>query len=498
MPSSDEALTTFDPTQLILTVCSLISLVLTVASCLCCRKIKLRDHGDAQDVNNASTSAAVYSDGTIPYRVECRPTLRVEKVTERRSQPNMECDRMASDGALIRNSVPLQTGRALPKLPLDMYSVICKTRKANVGFVDEDGNPTYESIDPENDSLIDPLYSKLGEVSSSRPERKYDYPVFSGRKTAALAVPDDGFVYQNASQIYTICGSEDPYSSITSEPPRSNGAADQEGCSSSNYNARYAKDGQEDLNAAWRRERLERTEMEVDQLYSKIRRSSLLNSDDTASVAEPSQVAVEDKMGDIAVPAVSPHSIKNVDAESLSSREPSYRYITVRENADLVRERLRLQGQLAPPVREHYYSVIGNEYETVGDVPSTSTYSAVDIPPAHDMLNVTTTFSEFAPPPPTSPIPDRTACEVDVQQPCSSRTHDAVTPLYSVVSKPRIGSTDKGVLNNSGANGFHPVERGPTSTSRLESGMNASTSFPSEHEGASSSIRAMAFQERLA
>ncbi|KAE9414956.1 hypothetical protein Angca_001233, partial [Angiostrongylus cantonensis] len=53
------------------------------------------------------------------------------------------------------------------------------------------------------------------------------------------------------------------------------------------------------------------------------------------------------------------------DGESMSSREPSYRYITVRENADVVRERLRQQGQLAPPAREHYYSVIGNEYETV-------------------------------------------------------------------------------------------------------------------------------------
>ncbi|VDM74437.1 unnamed protein product [Strongylus vulgaris] len=321
-----------------------------------------------------------------------------------------------------------------------MYAAICKTRKANVGFTDEDGNPTYESIDPENDSLIDPLYSKLGEVSCSRPERKYDYPVFSGRKTAVAPLADDGFVYQNASQIYTICGSEDPYSSITSEPPRPSAFVDREGCSTSSHNAGYAKIRQEDLNAAWRRERLEQTEMEVDQLYSKIRRSSLLNGDDSASTAGPSHVTVEDKMGEIIVPVISPHSIKNVDAESLSSREPSYRYITVRENADVVRERLRLQGQLAPPAREHYYSVIGNEYETVGDAPSTSSYSAVVMPGAHDMLNVTTTFSEFAPPPPTSPIPDRISCEIEspsnVQQPSQANT---------LVSDPDLNVTSSSV-----------------------------------------------------
>ena len=56
-----------------------------------------------------------------------------------------------------------------------------------------------------------------------------------------------------------------------------------------------------------------------------------------------------------------------IDTQSVSSREPSYRYLTTRESAEVVRERLREQGRLAPPIREHYYSTIGNgnEYETV-------------------------------------------------------------------------------------------------------------------------------------
>ncbi|RCN37607.1 hypothetical protein ANCCAN_16487, partial [Ancylostoma caninum] len=257
---------------------------------------RFRDNTGINGVTNPTTQTMSFTDTSASHFVQGRPTIRVEKITERPIQRASECDRPKSEGALVKVSVALQTGRALPKLPLDMYSAICKGHKANVAFFDEDGNPTYESIDPESDSLIDPLYTKLGEVTSSRPERKYDYPVFSGRKAPAFNLAGDGVVYQSASQIYTICGSEDPYSSIVSEPHRSATVADQDDYNSSVYDGGYAKVKQGPLNNNWRRERLERTELEVDQLYSKIRRSS--NVDDTVSVVEPSQLEAENKVLD--------------------------------------------------------------------------------------------------------------------------------------------------------------------------------------------------------
>lgn len=40
--------------------------------------------------------------------------------------------------------------------------MIDKNRKDDIRFADDVGHPMYESIDPENDSFIDPLYSKVG------------------------------------------------------------------------------------------------------------------------------------------------------------------------------------------------------------------------------------------------------------------------------------------------------------------------------------------------
>ena len=47
--------------------------------------------------------------------------------------------------------------------------MIDKTRRSNlddIEYADEASNPMYECIDPDNDSMIDPLYSKVERVDS--------------------------------------------------------------------------------------------------------------------------------------------------------------------------------------------------------------------------------------------------------------------------------------------------------------------------------------------
>ncbi|VDM57009.1 unnamed protein product [Angiostrongylus costaricensis] len=366
----------------------------------------MRDSDEVYGVVDPAALSVVSADASTSHCVQFRQTGRIDRMNERHSQPAAKCAVVGDESSSLRASAPLQMGRALPQLPADMYSVIDKSRKTNVPFADEGGIPMYESIDPENDSVIDPLYSKLGDVTSVRHERKYDYPIFSGRKLSAVPLTHDDVVYQSASQIYTIGGSEDPYSSITSEPRRNGIGADRDEDSSGIYDPGYAKLKPELSKSVRYKECIQRTEREADQLYS-----------------------------------------KNGDGESMSSREPSYRYITVRENADVVRERLRQQGQLTPPAREHYYSVIGNEYETVSDAPNPA-YSTVRLPSNHGIssLNVSTATHqvEFVPPPPTSPIPDRTPNSADTEiAPSSSSSHsgEVKNPVYSVLSRPRVTSS---------------------------------------------------------
>ncbi|KAK6762485.1 hypothetical protein RB195_023274 [Necator americanus] len=420
---------------------------------------KVGEHNPVHEVTDPSASAATFVNMTVSQCVQFCPTIRVEKLGQRRTQLASECSRVAtSDGAIVGGSASLQTGRALPKLPLEVYSAICKTRRANTAFFDEDGNPTYESIDLENDSLIYPLYSKLGDVVSSHPERKYDYPVFSAKETSPSTHNYGGVDYQSSSQVYIICGSEDPYSSITPEPRSSTTAVDRDACTSSACDAGYAKVKQ-GIGTSWRKETVKCAEFEVDQIYSKIRRPSLITVDDTFSPLEVPNPAADKEIGDGIVAEISRPNSMAVDTESLSSREPSYRYITIRESAELVRERLRVQGQLTLPAREHYYSVIGNEYETVGDVPSTYTYSTVVIPRSQGMLNVTMLLPEFVPPPPTSPIPGRTPCNESptlasgLQQPSSSNTQSVITPSYSVLSKTRATTSQVDVFADGTAEG---------------------------------------------
>lgn len=81
-------------------------------------------------------------------------------------------------------------------------------------------NPTYESIDAENDSISDPLYSKVDENPASQ---RYDYPTFrtkiiastsaaaaAAAKQRKLPSNTEEPLYTSASQIYSG-GSEDPY-----------------------------------------------------------------------------------------------------------------------------------------------------------------------------------------------------------------------------------------------------------------------------------------------
>ncbi|VDK33910.1 unnamed protein product, partial [Gongylonema pulchrum] len=105
---------------------------------------------------------------------------------------------------------------------------------------------------------------------------------------------------------------------------------------------------------------------------------------------------------------------ENEVKQKTNSREPSYRYITVRESIDAIRQRLNEQQQTnaacscqtAPagtrPIREHYYSSIGggSDYETLNsEAASGNACITVD--------------EEGAPRPPTSPIPVRTNVEED-------------------------------------------------------------------------------------
>ena len=76
----------------------------------------------------------------------------------------------------------------------------------------DDAIPTYESIDAENDSISDPLYSKVDENPASQ---RYDYPSFRTKIMANAAKRKvnpgtDEPLYTSASQIYSG-GSEDPY-----------------------------------------------------------------------------------------------------------------------------------------------------------------------------------------------------------------------------------------------------------------------------------------------
>uniref|UniRef100_A0A1I7X6T9 Cadherin domain-containing protein n=1 Tax=Heterorhabditis bacteriophora TaxID=37862 RepID=A0A1I7X6T9_HETBA len=349
----------WDPAQIIITLCSLISMIMVISFCTCCKKInKHRDTNDVYGMNSAAVTVTS-GEGPNPHTVQFRSLTRAGRISERHSQPASKNGSTALGGVSSRASAPLQAGRALPQLPGDLYSAVDKSRKDGTAFVDEGGNPMYESIDPENDSFIDPLYSKAIFIYLKLLVLNLlqFISVFPGRKKVdGSRASQEEVLYQSASQIYTV-GSEDPYSSITSEPRQiidSGGDED-----SSVYDPGYAKvtPGKTDTR---RQERLERTELELDHLYSKIRRSSSRESN--RNLVGPSRVTIDDIIG---------------------------------EDLD-----------------ENMESVV----TPVGDGTS-STYSAVLPVTAfqaqagsnvNDLSVNTTMVREFVPPPPTSPIPEWT------------------------------------------------------------------------------------------
>lgn len=403
-----------NPIEFLLTIAVFIVMVSLIALCTCCGNEKAnRDKQDETDygvVTVTGNPPTSNSKTTALHNINFRPTP-VKTPHERHSQPvtNMLQNMLTFN----RQSAP---GRALPKLPADLYTAIDKKAKRggvtagdvdDIRFVDETVNPMYECIDAETDSFVDPLYSKVGEgtgpFATFARDRKYDYPIFSGRPQNRTN-PDET-VYQSASQIYAP-QSEDPYSSITSE--RGRNANDNDGDNSSAYDPGYAK---VNLNnqpkpVDKKKAKIEKTERELDLLYSKIRRNVSHYGDDSqpGPSNRPDPILPSFPIVD---PAPAPIAFDGQSA--VSSREPSYRYITMRENADVVRERLRQQGQLDQPRREHYYSTIGNEYETIANGNVTNTAQnpiSIDTQRA-PLANISTSSILDAPPPPTSPIPGR-------------------------------------------------------------------------------------------
>ncbi|CAP23079.2 Protein CBG01874 [Caenorhabditis briggsae] len=410
--SSLPVISGIDPIEFLLTVAVFVVMISVFTLCSCCGNDKSnREKQDETDYGVVTVSGnppTTNSKTAAVHNINFRPNP-VKAPHDRHSQPvtNMLQNMLTFN----RQSAP---GRALPKLPADLYTAIDKKAKRSGGvtvaemddirFVDETVNPMYECIDAETDSFVDPLYSKVGEVTgpSTSRDRKYDYPIFSGRPQNRTR-PDET-VYQSASQIYAP-NSEDPYSSITSERGRNADAND--GDNSSAYDPGYAKvnlNNQPKAGADKKKAKIEKTERELDLLYSKIRRNVSHYGDDSqpGPSNRPEPILPTYPIADPIPPNV-PFDEQSV----VSSREPSYRYITMRENAAVVRERLRQQGQLDQPRREHYYSTIGNEYETIANG-NISTQNPLSIETQRAPLaNISTSSIIDAPPPPTSPIPGR-------------------------------------------------------------------------------------------
>ncbi|VDK67004.1 unnamed protein product [Onchocerca ochengi] len=393
----------------IFSVSAMVSLLMLCVSTHCCRNMKKKEnpYGEIATTPTAdvSTSVAVSRNRIDGSRFHHHSRL---------SCPNLSLH----ERSVHRLSAPLPhssavTKRALPKLPElsaqfenknlgAVYSTVDHSTavRANDSFLYGEGpaNPTYESID------VDPLYSKLGNGGTS--VKRYDYPIFTSENRPPIATDD--VLYQSASHIYAGV-SEDPYSSITSHTG-----------GDTNYDVGYSH-VRENMNTEPSRSYLANAQVEsrtLDHLYSQIRREPSLNRTANSSTYRPLP------SNEFAVEYISSGSDK-------TSREPSYRYITVRESVDAIRQRL---NELNPssnthqsviidgcgPIREHYYSSIGgSDYETL-QISATSTnqpsYDSQNVPStsrvSHDeqpkTISSAVYICENMPPnPPKSPIPLR-------------------------------------------------------------------------------------------
>uniref|UniRef100_A0AC34F7N1 Uncharacterized protein n=1 Tax=Panagrolaimus sp. ES5 TaxID=591445 RepID=A0AC34F7N1_9BILA len=331
-----------------------------------------------------------------------------ENSSKQQSEPSR---RSLTFGFNFRKKQKSAPNRELPKLPK-------KTFSRNLPAIDDIINPTYESIDAENDSISDPLYSKVDENPASQ---RYDYPTFRTKIIASTAAaaskrkipPSSGNtnteepLYTSASQIYSG-GSEDPYSSIVSESggagPSTTNRRNQNNVrfddnNSSIYDPGYARvkdppksSAMKDSNPGPSNLSSSNREMplNIDQLYAKINRPSVRRPrsihDDIPDLGTSIDIPGPSTSSSSNRPTVVSFAqdLNNQNNESGSgsvvsgsSANPSYRYLTVRETVDVVRERIRQRqanqssdisdgNSSDRPIREHYYSTIANEYETVG------------------------------------------------------------------------------------------------------------------------------------
>ncbi|KAM3728994.1 Formin-like protein [Dirofilaria immitis] len=402
----------------IFSITTMISLLMLCVSTHCYRNAKKKENPYGEIVTTAtadvSTSTATFrnkTDGSLfhyPTHRSCLSLNPHERSVHRLSDLVPHC--------------PSATKRALPKLPelstqlenknpAAAYSTIdhpAPVVDGNSSFLYGEGpaNPTYESID------MDPLYSKLG--NGGPVVKRYDYPIFTPESQPAVTTDD--VLYQSASHIYAGV-SEDPYSSITS---RTGGEM--------NYDIGYSH-VRENVNMESSRSYLANGQVEnrtLDHLYSQIRRGPSISRTINSSTYRPLP------SNELATEYISSGSDK-------TNREPSYRYITVRESVDAIRQRLneRNPSSNVPQsvvvdgcgsVREHYYSSIGgSDYETLHisaasanqpcydsqDVPSTScvnydlSHPNIISDEQSKTLSKTIGTENVPPNPPISPIPSR-------------------------------------------------------------------------------------------
>ncbi|CEF61260.1 Hypothetical protein SRAE_0000038600 [Strongyloides ratti] len=307
-----------------------------------------------------------------------------------------------SNKLLNRKSLPLfnsKNKRELPKLPVP--SINENTSSVNnenknlfisskkISF-DEKANEVYESIYPETDSIVDPFYTKI--INDNKNTQKYDYPIFNNKSkknnvNEKNQINDDP-IYTSASQIYG--GSEDAYSSILSNVggDKENGYAKMTERKSSNDSDNNIPMVDEDLPSSSTVQNS--VSVNIDALYAKIKRPSnkegnknkeVNNKETNFNDSIPTSITNDNKILQKVDNPTFDTLYQQLDESgsgsiiSSNSQNPSYRYITVRETVDVVRERIRRHEEelsrernnnVGNHGREHYYSTI-NEYESVGD-----------------------------------------------------------------------------------------------------------------------------------
>ncbi|KAH7696960.1 Protein F31A3.5, partial [Aphelenchoides avenae] len=440
----------------------------TLCACLQ-RKRPRRDNATSTDDDDTYGVIAPTANGTS----ENKSTVPVKNGSARNGRADEPSCKEGRSRTFISAFRKSHAQRELPQLPTTSKKV--SFFPADLPLID-DCAPTYESIDnDENDSVSDPHYSKL----VNGPALRYDYPTFGPRERHKRV--EEPF-YTSASQTYSV-GSEDPYSSIVSENDGGRKALNDD--ASSSYDPGYARvrDGPKDGPST-------STFSNIDALYAKVNRPFSRKRSEPLYAPSQGPPTLQDSAmenGNREVPVMRQESFYqlgesgsgSVVSDSSGSRNPSYRYLTVRENIEVVRERIRRQQaeleESTPAIREHYYSTIGNDYETVGSVRE-GTYSVVDDDAAsasrsraverstpitsplelrlrHSMphANVDVEPPPEPPKPPTSPIPNRIPGETPPPRPIVLSANFA--PL------PRIAEITSAVHTNGSAGSAYTSSR---------------------------------------